>query len=212
MISARFAGASAIAVAALTVTATEISAHVPGHGPGHNMLAAYEDFINLMKRPDGMSCCHLQDGIGFVPEKPLPGGAYSVTIPMGTIPQMAKSVVLEVPASKVLSAPHARAVCKELAPKSETCVAPPFNIIWLLPSSINSNEPTVYCYWPMPQFTENKEENAPTVVLTASGRAVEGAENVKPEHAAFIRSVSAQFIMESPAPQPAMFAPAFTHH
>jgi hypothetical protein len=200
MISARFAGVSAMTIYASIITANQVLAHVPGHGPGHNMLAPYEDFINLMKRADGTSCCHKQDGIGSVPEK-MQDGAYIVTIPIGTIPNMLKTVVVEVARSKVLTVEHARAVCALEAPGSNTCVAPPFNIIWLAPGTINDKEPTVYCYWPQPQFTENKGQDAQTIIVKLGLDGFEGMSAIKPEHLNFIRSVSYQFETVPPVGQ-----------
>lgn len=163
MIAARFAAATVLAL-----SFSQSEAHVPAHGPQHELLKPYEDFILNMRLKDGSTmCCNHKDGIGNLAEKKNADGSYTVTLPAGYM-GLTEEMEVDIPANRVLSFERAEEVC-DLYKDSTTCVAPPFNILWIRMGGTGVfSEPYVYCYWPWPKFADAGDQKTLVVVMPAS--------------------------------------------
>jgi hypothetical protein len=121
-------------------------AHVPAEGSEqHNLLKPFQDFIMQTKNNSGGSCCNLDDGRGNLEERMTKDGKYQVKLTHDLAgAKLATPRWIDIPESAILTAKHAKKVCDEV--KSETCKAPPFNVLWA-----NAYD-TVYCYYPRPNI------------------------------------------------------------
>ena len=165
------AAATLIGLATLTTSFTTSAAPPEKGSEQWNMMAPFGDFIKQMRtrptpnNPYGGSCCDLSDGRGdmrerFIKDAANPhGGYYEVFVTRQAygagyenfIPPEGRWV--RVPDHAVLTAEHAQRVCEDVIkrnPTGHSCNMPPFNILWM------NSAGHVYCYWPIPNFTEFK--------------------------------------------------------
>lgn len=145
---------SILAFAATSLTASfELSAAPPPVGSKQwNMTRPYKDFIVNMKNKNGGSCCDLSDGRADLEERITKDGRYQVRATEQAYENYGlteEGEWIDVPEEAILSAKHAKEICKETRqanPDNHTCNAPPFNILWM------SSGKHVYCYWPRPKM------------------------------------------------------------
>ncbi|HTK85065.1 MAG TPA: hypothetical protein VL625_08275 [Patescibacteria group bacterium] len=162
--------------AALMAPSFNTAAHVPSaekNKDQHDLLAPYAGFIADMRRPSGMHCCGMQDGMGKVVEKHTdypavigedgkphadPAGTHwhvkftkdsaGKELPNG-------GFWMDVPDEDIVDVPLYERVKAE-HPDDPTFKAPPFNIIWTnnsFPSEESpQTRPTLYCFWPTPRL------------------------------------------------------------
>lgn len=151
----RFMGAAAIAAGATLMSSVPSSAHISEHDKVAYNLDDYADFIMNMKLPNSSSsCCGNEDAIANVKAVQDGTGGYTVTVPKGTY-GVESDVTFYVPKEKVLTSEQAFKICNE-NPHLTTCAPPEFTILWISSASLNSFDPSAFCFWYPQSFTENE--------------------------------------------------------
>lgn len=155
MISSKFTGA-VLAGGILALVSNNAQAHVSAHDKQVYDLGSYEDFIMNMRLPGSATgCCGGEDAIPAVHATLNKDGGYRVTVPAGTF-GLPKDVIFDVPQDHILTGDQAYKICKA-HPELKTCTPPEFTILWISSTSLNSKDPTAYCFWYPPQSTYNNK-------------------------------------------------------